>query len=191
MSDYLEGKFLIAMPDMADERFERAVVLVCAHSEEGAMGIVINRGQDMVFSDLLAQIGLIDEDEPIHLAPDARDMIVRDGGPVDRSRGFVLHSDDYGLSSSLDVSGGLRLTATIDILRAISVGTGPQKAIMALGYAGWGAGQLEAEIAQNGWLVTDAPPDLIFDSPLEEIWPGALGLLGISPLNLSLVAGNA
>ncbi|RLQ87464.1 YqgE/AlgH family protein [Notoacmeibacter ruber] len=191
MSEFLEGKFLIAMPDMADERFSRTVILVCAHSEEGAMGIVINRAQEIGFADLISQIGLIDDDEAIHLPAEARKMIVRDGGPVDRSRGFVLHSDDYTLSSSLDVSGGLRLTATVDVLRAISDGSGPEKAIMALGYAGWGAGQLEGEIAQNGWLVADAPSELIFDRPLEEIWPGALGLLGIDPVNLSAVAGNA
>lgn len=191
MRGFLEGKFLIAMPDMADERFARTVILMCAHSDEGAMGIVINRGQELGFPDLLMQIGLIDEDEPIHLPRVAREMIVRDGGPVDRSRGFVLHSDDYALSSSLEVSEGLRLTATVDVLRAITDGSGPQKAIMALGYAGWDAGQLEEEIAQNGWLVADAPSDLIFDSPLDDIWPGALSLLGINPVNLSTVAGNA
>lgn len=191
MSEYLEGRFLIAMPDMADERFARAVIFVCAHSSEGAMGIMVNRGQDMRFSDLLMQVGVLDEDEPITLPSSARAMIVRDGGPVDRSRGFVLHSDDYALSSSMEVKGGFRLTATLEILKAIGAGAGPEKVMMALGYSGWGAGQLEEEIAQNGWLVTDAPPELIFDSPLEDIWPGALGLLGIEPINLSTTAGNA
>jgi putative transcriptional regulator len=154
---YLDDQFLIAMPGMRDERFARSVIYVCAHSEEGAMGLIINQVQQLLFPDLLVQLGLLDEKEAIRLPARTRDIVVRHGGPVDRSRGFVLHSDDYMVESSMPVSDEVCLTATVDILRAISSGKGPRHALMALGYSGWGAGQLEHEIAENGWLTCSTP----------------------------------
>src|SRR5690606_24003210 len=139
---YLDHQFLIAMPGMKDERFARSVIYICAHSEEGAMGLIINQVQQLLFPDLMVQLGVLDEKQAIRLPPQARDIVIRHGGPVDRSRGFVLHSDDYMVESSMPVADEVCLTATVDILRAISAGTGPRHALMALGYSGWGAGQL-------------------------------------------------
>ncbi|MBZ0164185.1 MAG: YqgE/AlgH family protein [Notoacmeibacter sp.] len=188
---WLDGQFLIAMPGMGDSRFERTVVYLCAHSAEGAMGLVINRSQEMVFPDLLVQLGIMEEHEAIKLPPKTRDFMVRDGGPVERSRGFVLHSGDYQADSSLEVTPEISLTATVDILRAISRGGGPEQALMALGYSGWGPGQLEAEIAGNGWLTCEAASDVVFASDLSQIYPRALALLGIDTLNLSQYSGRA
>lgn len=188
---WLDGQFLIAMPGMGDSRFERTVVYLCAHSAEGAMGLVINRSQEMVFPDLLVQLGIMEEYETIKLPPKTRDFMVRDGGPVERSRGFVLHSGDYQADSSLEVTPEISLTATVDILRAISRGGGPDQALMALGYSGWGPGQLEAEIAGNGWLTCEAASDVVFASDLSQIYPRALALLGIDTLNLSQYSGRA
>ena len=188
---WLDGQFLIAMPGMGDSRFERTVVYLCAHSAEGAMGLVINRSQEMVFPDLLVQLGIMEEHETIKLPPKTRDFMVRDGGPVERSRGFVLHSGDYQADSSLEVTPEISLTATVDILRAISRGGGPDQALMALGYSGWGPGQLEAEIAGNGWLTCQAASDVVFASDLSQIYPRALALLGIDTLNLSQYSGRA
>ena len=137
---FLDDQFLIAMPGMKDERFARSVIYICAHSEEGAMGLIINQVQEMLFPDLLVQLGVLDEKQAIRLPPQARDLVIRHGGPVDRSRGFVLHSDDYMVESSMPVSDEICLTATVDILRAISSGSGPRRALMALGSSGWGAG---------------------------------------------------
>lgn len=188
---YLDDQFLIAMPGMKDDRFARSVIYLCAHSEEGAMGLIINQSQDMDFSDLLVQLGLIDEQAAIKLPAPARDLVVRKGGPVDRSRGFVLHSDDYMVDSSMPVSEDICLTATVDILRAISAGNGPRQAMMALGYAGWSAGQLESEIADNGWLTCPATPDLLFEQDLERTYDRALASLGIDIARLSQFAGRA
>ncbi|MCB1383319.1 MAG: YqgE/AlgH family protein [Notoacmeibacter sp.] len=192
MSDlWLDGQFLIAMPGMEDSRFERSVIYMCAHSQEGAMGIMLNRKQDLVFPDLLVQLGLIEAEETIRLPERARAMSVRNGGPVERSRGFVLHSGDYNADSSLHVAPGISLTATVDVLRAISRGAGPQQAVMALGYAGWAPGQLEAEISANGWLTSDASADLIFEEDVDQIYLRALTRLGIDPAMLSGEAGHA
>lgn len=188
---WLDGQFLIAMPGMGDSRFERTVVYLCAHSAEGAMGLVINRSQEMVFPDLLVQLGIMEEHEAIKLPPKTRDFMVRDGGPVERSRGFVLHSGDYQGNSSLEVTPEISLTATIDILRAISRGSGPERALMALGYSGWGPGQLESEIAENGWLTCEAVADVVFSPDLSQIYPRALALLGIDTVNLSQYSGRA
>ena len=188
---FLDGHFLIAMPGMKDDRFARSVVYVCAHSEEGAMGLIINQTQQMLFPDLLVQLGILDEKEAIRLPDSARNFVVRNGGPVDRSRGFVLHSGDYRVESSLPVSSDICLTATIDILRAISKGRGPQKALMALGYAGWGAGQLEREIQENGWLTCPATPDLLFDADMDRKYDRVVASLGIDLTRLSSVAGHA
>ncbi|TKT81154.1 YqgE/AlgH family protein [Aquamicrobium sp. LC103] len=188
---FLDNQFLIAMPGMKDDRFARSVIYVCAHSEEGAMGLIINQVQQMQFPDLLVQLGLLDEEEAIRLPPRARDFLVRHGGPVDRSRGFVLHTDDYMVESSMPVSEDVCLTATVDILRAISIGTGPRHAIMALGYSGWGAGQLEYEIAENGWLTCPASPELLFDPDIERKYDRILASIGINPAHLSTSAGHA
>ena len=188
---YLDDQFLVAMPGMKDDRFARSVIYVCAHSEEGAMGLIINQAQPMLFPDLLVQIGILNEQEAIRLPPSAQEFIIRNGGPVDRSRGFVLHSDDYEVDSSLPVSEEINLTATVDILRAISAGRGPRRALMALGYAGWGAGQLETEIAENGWITCPATPDLLFDTDLEGKYARVMQLIGIDLSRLSHTAGHA
>lgn len=188
---FLDDQFLIAMPGMKDDRFARSVIYVCAHSDEGAMGLIINQTQPLRFPDLLVQLGIINEQEAIRLPPPTRDFVVRNGGPVDRSRGFVLHSDDYMVESSLPVSEDICLTATIDILRAISSGRGPRKALMALGYAGWGAGQLEHEIAENGWLTCPASIDLLFDSDIERKYDRIMASIGIDVTRLSQTAGHA
>lgn len=188
---YLENQFLIAMPGMQDERFTRSVVYMCAHSDEGAMGLVINQPQDLPFPDLLVQLGILDQQEAIRLPAEKRDIVVRNGGPVDRSRGFVLHSDDYVVESSMPISESVCLTATVDILRAISTGTGPARAIMALGYSGWGAGQLESEIVQNGWLTCTANPDLLFNNDIDGIYDRILAAIGVDLTHLSSLAGHA
>jgi putative transcriptional regulator len=188
---FLDDQFLIAMPGMKDERFARAVIYICAHSEEGAMGLIINQSQDLMFPDLLVQLGILDEEEAIRLPPPARDFVVHNGGPVDRSRGFVLHSDDYTVESSLPISESVCLTATVDILRAISIGRGPRHALMVLGYAGWGAGQLENEIAENGWLTCPASPEFLFDGDIEFKYDRLLASIGIDLAHLSQDAGHA
>jgi putative transcriptional regulator len=188
---FLDDQFLIAMPGMKDERFARSVIYVCAHSDEGAMGLIINQTQQMLFPDLLVQLGIMSEQEVIRLPRQARDFVVRNGGPVDRSRGFVLHSGDYRVESSLPVSPDVCLTATVDILRAISTGRGPRHALMALGYAGWGAGQLEGEIAENGWLTCPADPDLLFDADIERKYERILASIGVDPTRLSAAVGHA
>ena len=149
---FLNDHFLVAMPGMGDTRFSRSVVYICAHSDEGAMGFIINHRQPMVFSDLLVQVGIVSETDAIKLPDSARDFMIRDGGPVDKGRGFVIHSDDYMVNSTMPISEDICLTATVDILRAISGGNGPQKALMTLAYSGWAPGQLEAEVAEKGWL---------------------------------------
>ena len=188
---YLEDQFLIAMPGMKDDRFARCVIYVCAHSDEGAMGLIINQTQQMLFPDLLVQLGILNEQEAIRLPAKTRDFVVRNGGPVDRSRGFVLHSGDYTVESSLPVSEHICLTATVDILRAISAGRGPRLALMALGYSGWGAGQLESEIAENGWLTCPASSDLLFDADIERKYDRILAAIGIDIAHLSSIAGHA
>ena len=155
------------------------------------MGLIINQPQPMRFPDLLVQLGIVNEQEAIRLPATARDFPIRNGGPVDRSRGFVLHTDDYTVESSMPISDDVCLTATIDILRAISTGRGPRRALMALGYAGWGAGQLEQEIADNGWLTCAADADLLFDTDLDRKYDRVLATLGIDLAHLSNSAGHA
>nr|WP_048646049.1 YqgE/AlgH family protein [Nitratireductor soli] len=188
---YLENHFLIAMPGMRDERFSRSVIYLCAHGEDGAMGLIINRPQQLAFPDILVQLGILDQQEAIRLPREARDLPVRNGGPVDRSRGFVLHTDDVMVESSMPVSESICLTATVDMLRAISMGQGPRHALMALGYAGWGAGQLENEIGENGWLTCPATPELLFEGEIERKYDGVLAAIGIDAAHLSQVAGHA
>lgn len=190
---FLDGQLLIAMPGMLDDRFARAVIYVCAHSEEGAMGIIVNRAAERVdFPQLLVQLKVISPDEAIRLPAEASSMLVLNGGPVDSSRGFVLHSNEFSIdNSTLPIGMGVSLTATIDILRAIAQGAGPDRALLALGYAGWSAGQLEAEMQLNGWLNCPADPSLIFDSALNSKYERALRKAGIDIGHLSSDAGHA
>jgi putative transcriptional regulator len=181
----LAGQMLIAMPQMQDRRFARSVILLCAHNEEGAMGLVLNKLVDtLTMTELLDQLGIAAKG----LKLQAR---VHSGGPVESGRGFVLHSTDYLEESTLVVGANLALTATLDILRAIGRGEGPQRSMLALGYAGWGPGQLDAEIQANGWLNVAADDKLVFDGELDEKWQRALAKLGIDPLSLSGEAGHA
>jgi putative transcriptional regulator len=190
---YLDGQMLVAMPGMADERFARSVIYLCAHSEEGAMGIVINRPASKVkFPELLVQLDVIEKDEAIRLPGKAGDMQVLKGGPVETGRGFVLHSNDFFIdNSTLPIDQGISLTATIDILRAIANGSGPNRAVLALGYAGWQAGQLEAEMQHNGWLNVPADTSLIFDTELDSKYERAVRNLGVDLARLSTQAGHA
>ncbi len=192
-SPYLDGQLLVAMPGMADERFARAVIYVCAHSPEGAMGIILNRpAANVTMPDLLVQLEIVPEMERIHLPEKVNRMPVLMGGPVETSRGFVLHTPDFHLSqSTLPIDDGVCLTATVDILRAIARGQGPQNAVLALGYAGWGAGQLELELQANGWLNCPANAELIFDTAVEIRYEMALRGIGIEPAMLSMEAGHA
>lgn len=189
--DFLEGHFLIAMPGMQDERFERSVVYVCAHSNSGAMGFVINKAQPLSFPELLRQLEIVSSTDEIRLPMKGHEISVCQGGPVERGRGFVLHSADYDSETTVAVEEGIALTPTLDILKSISSGVGPSAAIMVLGYAGWGAGQLESEIAANGWLTCPADSDLIFDTRLDDKYARALAILGIDPAFLASEAGHA
>ncbi|HEY8382990.1 MAG TPA: YqgE/AlgH family protein [Microvirga sp.] len=191
-SGYLDGQLLVAMPGMADDRFARAVIYVCAHSAEGAMGIVLNRPADLNFPDLLVQLDIVPEMERIRLPHRVGQMQVLMGGPVETSRGFVLHSPDFTIEqSTLPIDDSICLTATIDILRAIARGDGPAQAVLALGYAGWGAGQLETEIQSNGWLTCPADANLVFGPHADARYELALRKIGIEPAMLSMEAGHA
>jgi len=183
----LGGKLLIAMPGMSDPRFERSVVYLCAHSDEGAMGLIVNKPlSEISFSDLLDQLEIV-------RSPESQDIRVHFGGPVEHARGFVLHSGDYRTNrdTTLRVDSEFGMTATLDILEAIAQGDGPAESLLALGYAGWGPGQLEGEILQNGWLTCDAKPGLVFDGADALKWERALRAMGIDPLVLSSAAGRA
>lgn len=188
---FLNGQFLLAMPGMNDERFERSVVYICAHSPEGSMGFIINQLQPMGFPDILRQIGVVEEEDLIVLPDRAQNMMVRNGGPVDRTRGFVLHSDDYMVESTMPVSEDVCLTATVDILRAIYGGRGPAQVLMTLGYSGWGPGQLDAEFAENGWLACPAPMDMLFDSDITGKYDRLMSSMGIDLTRLVSSAGHA
>jgi putative transcriptional regulator len=192
-SGYLDGQILIAMPGMSDERFARSVIFICAHSPEGAMGIVLNRpAADLSLPDLLVQLEIVPEAERIRLPQQVGRMQVLMGGPVETSRGFVLHSPDFYIDqSTLPIDESVCLTATIDILRAIARGEGPRNAVLALGYAGWSAGQLESEIQANGWLNCPADVELIFTSSADTRYQMALRKIGIDPGMLSMEAGHA
>ncbi len=192
-SEYLDGQLLIAMPGMADERFARSVIYMCAHSEEGAMGIVVNHPTpDLSVSDLLVQLDIVTESERITLPAKLHGQQVLIGGPVETSRGFVLHSPDFSIDqSTLPIDEGVCLTATVDILRAIASGKGPEHIVFALGYAGWSPGQLEREIQENGWLSCKAAPDLIFRSAPEARYELALKEIGIEPHQIAMLSSEA
>lgn len=182
----LTGKLIVAMPAMGDPRFERAVILLCAHSPDGAMGLIVNKPvPDLTFTDLLTQL-------KIPRVDDGRDIRVHFGGPVERGRGFVLHSRDYfGGPATTQVAGGYGMTATLDVLEALAKGRGPTQALLALGYSGWGPGQLEAEIARNDWLTGEPSDSLIFGREDRRKWAEALQDMGIDPISLSPTAGHA
>ncbi|MGB3316877.1 MAG: YqgE/AlgH family protein [Albidovulum sp.] len=182
----LSGKLLIAMPGMGDPRFEHSVVFLCAHSDDGAMGLIVNKpAPDLSFDDLQDQLGIKRSDR-------SQEIRVHFGGPVEHSRGFVLHSADYGgEGATLQVDTLFGMTATIDILNAIAAGEGPSSSLLALGYAGWGPGQLENEILRNGWLTCDAAPELVFSDQNDSKWSKALRTLGVDPISLSSTAGRA
>src|SRR5215470_7442595 len=190
---YLDGQMLIAMPTMRDERFARSLIYVCAHSSEGAMGIVVNQpAPNIRFSELLVQLEVIPAAELIQLPPRAGIIKVLRGGPVETGRGFVLHSADFVIeNSTLPIDDGICLTATLDILKAIARGKGPESAVLALGYAGWGAGQLENEIQENGWLHCSADSELIFGSDTDAKYEKALKKIGIDLGMLSSESGHA
>lgn len=187
----LGGQMLLAMPGMADPRFDQSVVYMCVHSDTGAMGIIVNKVAPMMsFGDLVAQLDVKPGDGgeiPDHVMA----MPVLFGGPVEPARGFVLHTTDYFASdSSLRVSKRIALTATIDILRAMAKGEGPRRAVLALGYSGWAPGQLEDEIQRNGWLNCAADEDILFHSAHEQKYMMAMRKIGVDPAMLSSEAGH-
>jgi putative transcriptional regulator len=190
---FLDGQMLIAMPSMGDERFARAVIYMCAHSADGAMGIIVNQpAAHISFSDLLVQLEVLPAADLIQLPRQAGGVKVLKGGPVDTQRGFVLHSADFFIeNSTLPIDEGICLTATLDILKAIARGAGPASAVLALGYAGWAPGQLETEIHQNGWLHCAADRELIFGADTEGKYTLALKKIGIEVGKLSSEAGHA
>ena len=181
----LNNQLLIAMPGMADPNFSTTVTLVCEHNDEGALGIVINRPSNMDLGGLFQQLSVEDADQKIASAP------VLDGGPVARERGFVLHTPSEEFESSVSVSNDIQLTLSRDVLDSLAAGTGPDRSVVALGYAGWEPGQLEAEMLQNTWLTVPATPELIFDVPFEERWSSAAETMGIDIKKISPHAGHA
>jgi putative transcriptional regulator len=182
---WLSGQLLVAMPSLSEPPFAQSVIYMCAHSPDGAMGLVVNRPvENLSFDDLLRQLGI----EPV---PPARRIQVQAGGPVEQVRGFVLHTADWLQEGSLRVNDAMALTASIDVLREIARGRGPRRCLLALGYAGWGPGQLDREIAENSWLSVAADEALIFGEDFAAKWRLALAKLGIDPLLLSGAAGRA
>ncbi|MDA1089523.1 MAG: YqgE/AlgH family protein [Proteobacteria bacterium] len=182
---YLAGQMLVAMPGMQDPRFDKTVIYMCAHNADGAMGLVVNRAlESLSFPDMLEQLG-------IETAGTEGKIIIHFGGPVESARGFVLHSRDYLKDATMVVDEYVALTATIDILKAMAGGDGPQKSMLALGYAGWGPGQLDSEIMGNGWLHVEADHDLVFGDDLAAKWDRAMHKIGIDPRMLSDKAGHA
>jgi putative transcriptional regulator len=190
---FLDGKLLIAMPGIGDPRFERSVIFLCAHSSEGAMGIVVNKvAPNITFSELLERLEVLPAKGQIRLPPSVSKIPVQFGGPVETGRGFVLHSSDYySADTTLPISDKVGLTATLDVLRAIAQGHGPKRSLLALGYAGWGPGQLENEIQRNGWLHCDSDEDVVFRLENEQKYAAALKKIGVDPRMLSTDAGHA
>jgi putative transcriptional regulator len=182
---YFEGQMLLAMPAMTDPRFERAVIYMCAHNDEGAMGLVVNKTLDSIdFRELLGQLDIPAGDS-------VRDMTVHFGGPVENQRGFVLHSGEYRHDETLMITNQVGLTATLNILRALARGDGPEKSILALGYAGWGPGQLESEFHDNAWLSVPYDDALMFEVEAADKWERAFNSIGVDLSVLSVSAGRA
>jgi putative transcriptional regulator len=192
-SGYLDGQLLIAMPAMTDKRFARSVIYLCAHSAEGAMGLIINQEAPHIsFLELLEQLKIVSEDAATSLSNSLAETPVHMGGPVETGRGFVLHSSDYvSADSTMRIGDAFCLTATVEILKAIAERKGPKRSILALGYAGWSAGQLEREIQANGWLNCPADLDLVFETDLADKYDGALSRIGVSKAHLVNDAGHA
>lgn len=191
--DSLKGKFLVATPDMSDERFAEAVIYLVAHGDDGAMGLVVNKAMPHIhLSDILSEIDVEDSAQEIRVSQNLLDQNVLQGGPMDASRGFVLHTSDYFRDgNSFAVDEDICLTATLDVLRAIAAGDGPEESVLALGYCGWGAGQLEDELRQNGWLTAERSDELLFRLPLERRYDAALAAIGVTRATLSPFAGSA
>jgi putative transcriptional regulator len=189
----LKGQFLVAMPEMGDDRFHDSVVYLVGHGDEGAMGLVVNQSlEDMRFADILEELNIGDKEDIIRLPEDIREREVLRGGPVQRSRGFVLHSPDYFREgNSYSVTDEICLTATLDVLKAIAFNNSPSDALFALGYCGWSPGQLEGEIQGNGWLTVPFSRDLLFGTPIEQRYDAALARLGITRASLSSFSGHA
>lgn len=193
MISTLEGQFLIAMPNMEDGRFEHSVIYICSHTEQGAMGLVLNQiASHLNIEELFHQLNITSGNSAIRLPPQIRQMSIHKGGPVEVERGFVLHTNDYVIDrSTLEIQDGICLTATLEILKAMAEGRGPQQAILALGYSGWAPGQLESEIQANGWLTGPADRSLIFDPDPGNLWHKALFSIGVDPAMLFTDAGHA
>lgn len=186
---YLTGKLLLAMPHMGDPRFNEAVIFMCANDEKGAMGLVLNhRMADLQFDKVLGHLGITSD---IQINLKASDIPVMSGGPVESSRGFMLHSSDFSHDETISINEAFRVTGTVDALQAVASGDGPDKMLFILGYAGWGAGQLEQEIQANAWLVVDPDPDLVFSISADKKWKAAVQKLGFDPAMLSGDAGHA
>lgn len=181
----LTGQIIVSMPSLEDERFIKTVIYMCAHSSEGSMGIIINKKIDYdLYPDLLEQIGI---DKPLN----NKKLFIRYGGPVENGRGFVLHSDDLIRKETLNINRGIALTSTTEFFEDLSRGKGPKNSILALGYAGWGPGQLESEIIQNSWMPLSVDSNFLFDEEVSQKWKEAYKLIGIDPNNLSANSGNA
>lgn len=188
----LEGHFLVAMPDMADDRFAGSVIFMVGHSDDGAMGLVVNHElADMTFADIVDELDLGDSDAVIRLPDAVRDRAVMRGGPVEKGRGFVLHSPDFFSQSTLEVANQVCLTATLEVLKAMAFDEAPKAALFALGCCGWAPGQLESEIGHNGWLTVPFSRELLFETPIGQRYDAALGILRITRASLSPEAGHA
>mgnify|MGYP000613269271 CR=1 FL=1 len=185
-ASYLVGKLLLAMPSMTDPRFEKAVIFMCAHDDQGAMGLMINHSiPDVTFKNLLEQVG-ITSDIRVNIS-----RPVMSGGPVESSRGFLLHTSEFTQEDTIKINDALSVTGTIDALKEVAKGNGPEEMLFILGYAGWGAGQLEQEIQANSWLITDPDPSIIFSGNDDNKWINAVGKMGVDPAMLSGTAGRA
>tara|TARA_B100000886_G_scaffold329842_1_gene279644 strand:- start:271 stop:822 length:552 start_codon:yes stop_codon:yes gene_type:complete len=181
----LTGQFLISMPSLKDERFDKTVIYMCAHSKDGAMGIIINKKIDYdLYPDLLEQLGI---DKPLI----NKKLYIRYGGPVESGRGFVLHSDEVIQKETLTIAKGIALTSTAEFFEELSKGKGPKNSILALGYAGWGPGQIEMELASNSWTTLEADTNFIFDESVSSKWNDAFNLIGVDPIKLSAQYGNS
>jgi len=193
LETYLDGQLLIAMPAMSDPRFSRSVIYMCAHSADGAMGIIVNQHAPHIdFCELLSQLNISSEEDRITMPSELQSMVIHVGGPVETGRGFVLHSADYyAEDSTLPIDDNVCLTATVDILRAMATGSGPDQALLALGYAGWAPGQLESEIHENGWLHCPADTGLIFNRNIKDKYQLSLKKIGVDPTRLVNDSGHA
>jgi len=192
-----QGQFLVAMPGMPDDRFRQSLIYICSHNEDGAMGLIANRPHSKLsFSDLLGELSLAKSsskeiDDDIVIENSDGEIAVYEGGPVEDHRGFVLHSNDFFMSNTLPVGPKLGMTTSLDVLRHITKGTGPKRSFIAMGYSGWGAGQLEQEIAENGWLVCPADSEVLFSVSPEDRYGMVLASIGVDPMALSSQMGHA